>query len=228
MVTKSGTSKRTLHRTRDTTSQAMGLAVMVRVCMHAVSLSCGAHTERHLLAAALPCKARPRFLPQPASIVTRFYVLVLQRRAADRALCCCVADGYYWITGRVDDVINVSGHRIGTAEVESALVLNEKCAEAAVVGFEHPIKGQGIYAFVTLMDGVEFNADAQKELVMCERLFLEVRMSFRVLANIWKVLLDLLGVDRTFAGVTGVLPLFTAIKCRCSAASPVAEWQPER
>ena len=67
----------------------------------------------------------------------------------------------------MDDVINVSGHRIGTAEVESALVLNEKCAEAAVVGFEHPIKGQGIYAFVTLMDGVEFNADVQKELVMC-------------------------------------------------------------
>lgn len=79
----------------------------------------------------------------------------------------CAADGYYWITGRVDDVINVSGHRIGTAEVESALVLNEKCAEAAVVGFEHPIKGQGIYAFVTLMAGVEFNADVQKELVTC-------------------------------------------------------------
>jgi acyl-coenzyme A synthetase/AMP-(fatty) acid ligase len=77
------------------------------------------------------------------------------------------ADGYYWITGRVDDVINVSGHRIGTAEVESALVLNEKCAEAAVVGFEHPIKGQGIYAFVTLMDGVEFNSDVQRELVQC-------------------------------------------------------------
>lgn len=67
----------------------------------------------------------------------------------------------------MDDVINVSGHRIGTAEVESALVLNHKCAEAAVVGFEHPIKGQGIYAFVTLMDGVEFNEDVQKELVKC-------------------------------------------------------------
>jgi acetyl-CoA synthetase len=80
---------------------------------------------------------------------------------------CHAADGYYWITGRVDDVINVSGHRIGTAEVESALVLNEKCAEAAVVGYEHPIKGQGIYAFVTLMDGVEFNADVQKELIQC-------------------------------------------------------------
>ena len=63
------------------------------------------------------------------------------------------ADGYFWITGRVDDVLNVSGHRLGTAEIESALVLHEKVAEAAIVGFEHPIKGQGIYAFVTLMIG---------------------------------------------------------------------------
>jgi acetyl-CoA synthetase len=62
-------------------------------------------------------------------------------------------DGYYWITGRVDDVINVSGHRIGTAEVESALVGNTKVAEAAVVGFPHDIKGQGIYAYVTLKAG---------------------------------------------------------------------------
>jgi len=60
-------------------------------------------------------------------------------------------DGYFWITGRVDDVLNVSGHRLGTAEIESALVLHPKIAEAAVVGFEHPIKGQGIYAYVTLM-----------------------------------------------------------------------------
>jgi acetyl-CoA synthetase len=67
------------------------------------------------------------------------------------------ADGYYWITGRVDDVMNVSGHRIGTAEVESALVLHEAVAEAAVVGFPHAIKGEGIYAFVTLMVGS--NAD---------------------------------------------------------------------
>ena len=64
-------------------------------------------------------------------------------------------DGYYWITGRVDDVINVSGHRLGTAEVESALVGHGKVAEAAVVGFPHDIKGQGIYAYVTLMAGVE-------------------------------------------------------------------------
>jgi acetyl-CoA synthetase len=65
------------------------------------------------------------------------------------------ADGYYWITGRVDDVINVSGHRLGTAEVESALVAHEMVSEAAVVGYPHPIKGQGIYCYVTLMQGVE-------------------------------------------------------------------------
>ncbi len=72
------------------------------------------------------------------------------------------ADGYYWITGRVDDVINVSGHRMGTAEVESALVAHEKVAEAAVVGYPHDIKGQGIYAYVTLMNGVE-PSDALQE-----------------------------------------------------------------
>ncbi|HCP17702.1 MAG TPA: acetyl-coenzyme A synthetase, partial [Alphaproteobacteria bacterium] len=64
-------------------------------------------------------------------------------------------DGYYWITGRVDDVINVSGHRLGTAEVESALVAHPKVAEAAVVGYPHDIKGQGIYAYVTLLAGLE-------------------------------------------------------------------------
>tara|TARA_E500000081_G_scaffold23212_1_gene26936 strand:- start:1034 stop:1510 length:477 start_codon:yes stop_codon:yes gene_type:complete len=73
-------------------------------------------------------------------------------------------DGYYWITGRVDDVLNVSGHRLGTAEIESALVLHPKVAEAAVVGFEHPIKGQGIYAFVTLMHDENFNEDLLNEL----------------------------------------------------------------
>jgi len=78
-------------------------------------------------------------------------------------------DGYYWITGRVDDVINVSGHRIGTAEVESALVLHEACSEAAVVGYEHPIKGQGIYAFITLMDGVEPSEEVRQGLVMIVR-----------------------------------------------------------
>ena len=74
-------------------------------------------------------------------------------------------DGYYWITGRVDDVINVSGHRMGTAEVESALVLHEAVAEAAVVGYPHDIKGQGIYAYVTLMTGTEPSEELRKELV---------------------------------------------------------------
>ena len=74
-------------------------------------------------------------------------------------------DGYYWITGRVDDVINVSGHRMGTAEVESALVAHADVAEAAVVGYPHEIKGQGIYAYVTLMKGVEPTDELRKELV---------------------------------------------------------------
>ena len=74
-------------------------------------------------------------------------------------------DGYYWITGRVDDVINVSGHRMGTAEVESALVLHDAVAEAAVVGYPHAIKGQGIYVYVTLMSGVEESEELRKELV---------------------------------------------------------------
>ncbi|MEE9319380.1 MAG: acetate--CoA ligase [Granulosicoccus sp.] len=74
-------------------------------------------------------------------------------------------DGYWWITGRVDDVLNVSGHRLGTAEIESALVLHEAVAEAAVVGYPHDIKGQGIYAYVTLMNGVEANDDLQAALV---------------------------------------------------------------
>ncbi len=74
-------------------------------------------------------------------------------------------DGYYWITGRVDDVINVAGHRMGTAEVESALVLHEAVAEAAVVGYPHDIKGQGIYAYVTLMSGFEPSAALRSQLV---------------------------------------------------------------
>ena len=74
-------------------------------------------------------------------------------------------DGYYWITGRVDDVINVSGHRMGTAEVESALVLHEAVAEAAVVGFPHDIKGQGIYAYVTLNSGEEASDALRQTLV---------------------------------------------------------------
>ena len=81
------------------------------------------------------------------------------------------ADGYWWITGRVDDVINVSGHRMGTAEVESALVAHEHVAEAAVVGFPHDIKGQGIYAYVTLIAGVE----------MSDALLAEIRASVRTI-----------------------------------------------
>ena len=74
-------------------------------------------------------------------------------------------DGYYWVTGRVDDVINVSGHRLGTAEIESALVLHHCVAEAAVVGFPHAIKGQGIYAYVTLMSGTETTEELRSELI---------------------------------------------------------------
>jgi acetyl-CoA synthetase len=74
------------------------------------------------------------------------------------------SDGYYWITGRVDDVINVSGHRLGTAEIESALVLHAQVAEAAVVDYPHDIKGQGIYAYVTLMTGIEESEELRAEL----------------------------------------------------------------
>src|SRR5690554_17960 len=75
------------------------------------------------------------------------------------------ADGYYWITGRVDDVLNVSGHRMGTAEIESALVLHDQVAEAAVVGYPHDIKGQGIYAYITLMEGIEPSDELKKILI---------------------------------------------------------------
>ena len=74
-------------------------------------------------------------------------------------------DGYYWITGRVDDVLNVSGHRLGTAEIESALVAHPKVAEAAVVGFPHEIKGQGIYAYVTLKAHEAPSEELKKELI---------------------------------------------------------------
>jgi acetyl-CoA synthetase len=78
-------------------------------------------------------------------------------------------DGYYWITGRVDDVINVSGHRLGTAEIESALVAHETVAEAAVVGYPHDIKGQGVYAYVTLKAGVEATDQLRKDLILWVR-----------------------------------------------------------
>jgi len=74
------------------------------------------------------------------------------------------ADGYYWITGRVDDVLNVAGHRLGTAEIESALVAHPQVAEAAAVGFPHDIKGQGIYVYVTLIAGAEPSEPLRSEL----------------------------------------------------------------
>lgn len=79
------------------------------------------------------------------------------------------ADGYFWIIGRIDDVINVSGHRLGTAEIESALVLHKKVAEAAVVGYPHPVKGQGIYAFVILNTSVQKSDELKKELIQMVR-----------------------------------------------------------
>ena len=79
------------------------------------------------------------------------------------------SDGYYWITGRVDDVLNISGHRLGTAEIESALVLHSDVSEAAVVGMPHDIKGQGIYAYVSLMAGIEGNEELKKDLVTLVR-----------------------------------------------------------
>jgi len=79
------------------------------------------------------------------------------------------SDGYYWITGRVDDVLNISGHRLGTAEIESALVLHPKVSEAAVVGMPHEIKGQGIYAYVSLMAGTEGNENLKRDLVALVR-----------------------------------------------------------
>jgi acetyl-CoA synthetase len=78
-------------------------------------------------------------------------------------------DGYYWITGRIDDVINVSGHRLGTAEVESAINQHDAVAESAVVGFPHDIKGQGIYAYVILREGAEASDELKKEIVRTVR-----------------------------------------------------------
>eukprot|EP00178_Gracilaria_changii_P012896 TRINITY_DN3632_c0_g1_i1.p1 TRINITY_DN3632_c0_g1~~TRINITY_DN3632_c0_g1_i1.p1 ORF type:complete len:757 (+),score=109.59 TRINITY_DN3632_c0_g1_i1:282-2273(+) len=79
------------------------------------------------------------------------------------------ADGHYWLTGRVDDILNVSGHRIGTAEVESALVLHDAVAEAAVVGVPHDVKGEALYAYVSLMSGIETNEELRKSIRMCVR-----------------------------------------------------------
>lgn len=103
-------------------------------------------------------------------------------------------DGYYWITGRVDDVINVSGHRMGTAEVESALVSHGKVAEAAVVGYPHDIKGQGIYAYVTLNTGEEASDDLRKELVGW------VRTHIGPIASPDKIQFAMVGLPKTRSG----------------------------
>ncbi len=103
-------------------------------------------------------------------------------------------DGYYWITGRVDDVINVSGHRMGTAEVESALVSHGKVAEAAVVGYPHDIKGQGIYAYVTLNTGEEASEELRKELVGW------VRQHIGPIASPDKIQFAMIGLPKTRSG----------------------------
>ncbi|MGB8274051.1 MAG: acetate--CoA ligase [Alphaproteobacteria bacterium] len=127
----------------------------------------GAGEGNLCIADAWPALARTVFGDHPRFIQTYFSTYPGRYFTGDG--CRRDPDGYYWITGRVDDVINVSGHRIGTAEVESALVGHGKVAEAAVVGFPHDIKGQGIYAYVTLMAGIEPSDDLRKELVQWVR-----------------------------------------------------------
>ena len=97
-------------------------------------------------------------------ISRNFQDIILQEMAA-----AVIEDGYYWITGRVDDIINISGHRLGTAEVESALVCHENVAEAAVVGCPHEIKGQGIYAFVILNEGIDSSEEIRLNLIQLVR-----------------------------------------------------------
>ena len=114
------------------------------------------------IAASWPSQARTVYKDHPRFVQTYFSTFEGKYFTGDG--CRRDEDGYYWITGRVDDVINVSGHRMGTAEVESALVLHHDVAEAAVVGYPHDIKGQGIYAYVTLNAGVEATAALRQEL----------------------------------------------------------------
>jgi acetyl-CoA synthetase len=123
----------------------------------------GATEGNLVLADSWPAQARTVFGDHERFVQTYFTAYPGKYFTGDG--CRRDADGYYWITGRVDDVINVSGHRLGTAEIESALVAHDKVAEAAVVGFPHAIKGQGIYAYVTLMGGVEPSERLRKELV---------------------------------------------------------------
>jgi acetyl-CoA synthetase len=123
----------------------------------------GAAEGNLLLADSWPGQARTVFGDHERFVQTYFTAYPGKYFTGDG--CRRDADGYYWITGRVDDVINVSGHRLGTAEIESALVAHEKIAEAAVVGFPHAIKGQGVYAYVTLISGAEPSERLRKELV---------------------------------------------------------------
>jgi acetyl-CoA synthetase len=123
----------------------------------------GAATGVLVLKASWPGQARTVFGDHARFVQTYFSTFEGKYFTGDG--CRRDEDGYYWITGRVDDVINVSGHRLGTAEVESALVGHPAVAEAAVVGYPHEIKGQGIYAYVTLKDGIEASDDLRKTLV---------------------------------------------------------------
>ncbi|GGF31062.1 acetyl-coenzyme A synthetase [Aliidongia dinghuensis] len=121
-------------------------------------------TEGNLcIADSWPGQMRTIFRDHPRFVETYFSMYPARYFTGDG--CRRDEDGYYWITGRVDDVINVAGHRLGTAEIESALVAHEMVAEAAVVGYPHDVKGQGIYAYVTLMTGVEPTEELRKELV---------------------------------------------------------------
>ena len=116
-----------------------------------------------VIADSWPSQARTLYGDHPRFVKTYFASFEGKYFTGDG--CRRDADGYYWITGRIDDVINVSGHRMGTAEVESALVLHEAVAEAAVVGYPHAIKGQGIYAYVTLSADVSPSEDLRDELI---------------------------------------------------------------
>ena len=112
----------------------------------------GAATGNLCIAQSWPGQMRTR-LWRPPALHRHLFQDLSAANISPATAAAATQDGYYWITGRVDDVINVSGHRLGTAEVESALVGNNKVAEAAVVGYPHDIKGQGIYAYVTLKAG---------------------------------------------------------------------------
>ncbi|MCH7640005.1 MAG: acetate--CoA ligase, partial [Bacteroidetes bacterium] len=116
-----------------------------------------------VIADSWPSQARTLYGDHPRFVKTYFASFEGKYFTGDG--CRRDADGYYWITGRIDDVINVSGHRMGTAEIESALVLHEAVAEAAVVGYPHAIKGQGIYAYVTLGADVESSEELRGELI---------------------------------------------------------------